>query len=915
MTRDAARAGGLPPTGRWRPTFSTLAFVVLTVLAVVPILVFGSVESQSRADEVLQAFDEQAAQQTLTAEDLLERVLEGKVEVLKTTVGTLEAIEEWSDADLQRIADAQHRSSGSFNGFYIAGPDAVSRVFAPLVRPDGTKTRAGVDYSDRAYYRELVKNKVVTYSHVQVGRQAKVPHLVIAVPIFDRTRDDTLRGYVAGGIHLSILQSMLQDLLAIDDSVRVVIVDSQKNVLVDSARKLNALDPAPEGSLWTGDCTELQSGLLDSDELGRTLRAACAPFQLGAQTWYVHAGQPMKEILAGVDEARQATQSAAVLALLLAVGISALLATTISRQMVRFQSAAAQIARGTRPSNLRDVPWFSPRELATLGTVVEGTLDDLDAATDKAQGLLGELQLANARMEPLATAWQQVSDAVEVLDARGDVLFVNPAWVSLMGERPSEPVGRPSRLFSTDEIRGWALGETSLLEHLQGGRDWHGEVWTETAKGRLIQGVVVTPVVGDEGSLRVIIVSRRDLTELRQAEDTAALNDRLAGIGTLAAGLAHEINNPLTFVQMNLQLIGEAMDLPGLLSKEEVRGLALDATDGVDRVTRIVQDLLALARNDRGSSDGAPAPVDLHSVAQAAATLARPQTQRTATLTVDVPEGMVCLGREGELIQVVLNLLINAKQALPDRPIADNHLALRGRLEGEEIRLEVEDNGTGIPEDVLGRIFEPLFTTKPVGQGTGLGLSVSRSIVEAHEGRLEVRTVPGEGTCFSLVLPRLTDSAGARVKEWAEAPAKKAAVDAPAAQVLLVDDDPLVGRSLARALRKVGVVVAQSGPEALERLEEHSFSVVVSDVRMPGMNGLELYHAVQEREALPFLFVTGGTTESERAELLRLGCPVLRKPVGNQRLLSEVLALLPKDASSGSSAFQPASTRWGGGAS
>lgn len=881
------------PVTRWRPTFASLAFVVLTSLGVLPVLVFGSVEAQSRADEVLQAFDEQAGLQTLTAGDLLRRVLDGKVEVLKTTVGTLEAIEEWGTSDLQRVADAQHRSSGSFNGFYVAGPDAISQVFAPLVRPDGSRTEAGVDYSDRPYFAELIKNKVVTYSHVQVGRQAKVPHLVIAVPIFETGSAETLRGYVAGGIQLSILQSMLQDLLELDDAVRVVIVDAQTNVLVDSERTLAALDAAPAGTVWQRTCAVAESGYTAVDEQGRTLRAACAPLQLGQQTWVVHAARPMSEILAGVDEARRATQSLAALALFLAVLVSALLATAIGRQMARFQSAAALIARGGRPANLTGVPWFSPRELGTLGTVVEGTLDDLDAATAEARGLLGDLQAANARMEPLATAWQQVSDAVEVLDAKGDVLFVNPAWARLMDEHPEKPVGRASRLFSSDEIRGWALGETSLLEHLQGGRDWHGEVWTETSSGRRTQRVVVTPVVAEDGELRVIIVSRRDLTDLRKAEDTATLNDRLAGIGTLAAGLAHEINNPLTYIQMNLQLIGEAMELPDLLSNQEVRNLALDAADGVDRVTRIVQDLLSLARNDRGGHVRALEPVDLQSIAQAAATLARPQIQRASSLTVDVPEGMTCLGREGELIQVLLNLLINAKQALPERPVEENLLSIRGTIDKDELRIEVEDNGCGIPDSALARIFEPLFTTKPVGQGTGLGLSVSRSIVEAHEGRLEVVTTQGEGTCFAVVLPRLLD--GSMVDEESERATAPTGV--PPAKVLLVDDDPLVGRSLARALRRLGVVVVQSGEAALERLEKQGFSVVISDVRMPGMSGLELYHAVHDREPVPFLFVTGGTTEAERMELLRIGCTVLRKPVGNQRLLSEVLALLPKDTS------------------
>jgi len=895
-------SGGRAPEGPqrgFRPTFAVVAFTVLSLLAVLPVLVLGLLESQEREQQLVEAFDEQAAQQAATVSDLLTQVLASKAEVLAVTAGTLRALDEWNPERLQAIGDAQLTTTRSFDSFYIADADAVSIIFAPSIRPDGTPTRAGVDYSDRSYYQELIRTKEITYSHVQVGKQSKIPNIVVAVPIVDVDSPRTsprLRGYAAAGIHVPIITKLVRDVMHIGDGLRILIVDARQNVLVDSMSGLKLLERVPSDTVWDQPCTAPTSGIEGRDDLGRDVRLACAPMALGEHTWTVFAASPRTVIVKDVATAQASTIRFAALALVLAIAVSALLAVAIGQQMRRFYDIADRIAAGERNPPVEEIPWFSPKEVEVLSEVVRGTLRELARADDDVRALVEDLRETNQRMEPLATAWEQITDAVEVLDSDGIVRFVNPAWRALMGSETDDPVGTRSRLFASDDLKAADTSGSALQEHVSTGQGWSGEVRTRTGRGIRVQGVVVTPVLGSSGEVRVVIVSRRDLTELRRAESTAVQNDRLAAVGTLAAGLAHEINNPLTYVQTNLHLIREGVSGEAdPLNPDDVVLLATDAMSGVERVTRIVRDLLSLARSTPDAETRPMTPFRMTEVVRAAVSLAGPQTNSVTQVVQEVPPHLQAVGRESELVQVLLNLVINAGQAMAHRPRAENRITIIGCSDDEHAWLEVADNGPGIPDDVIGRIFEPLFTTKPVGQGTGLGLSVSRSIIEAHGGQLMVTSEPGEGTRFTIRLPIHRAEARPRQSESAAAPVVRPRTGPSTARVLLVDDDPLVARSLGRVLRPLGVVVVNSGQEGLDALAAGDFQVVVSDVRMPGMNGLEFHEKARTLSSAPFIFVTGGTSPEDLAALDLLGCPVLGKPVNTRQLLDLVSASLASD--------------------
>jgi PAS domain S-box-containing protein len=246
-----------------------------------------------------------------------------------------------------------------------------------------------------------------------------------------------------------------------------------------------------------------------------------------------------------------------------------------------------------------------------------------------------------------------------------------------------------------------------------------------------------------------IAVMVRDITEQRENQMRLRLNERMAAIGMLAAGVAHEINNPLAFVSSNLCYIEKELRRLKLPPSDlgEMMEAITDAREGADRMRDIVQSLRALARGDSISTH----PMDLHEVLENSVHLIWGRLRSKGMLARDYGELPQVMGNSVQLSQVFVNLLINAVQALPDR---GGEIRLVTRLHNaSQVLVEVRDTGCGIPAEHLDRIFEPFFTTKPVGEGTGLGLSISHDIIRGLGGELTVSSVVGQGTTFRVLLP------------------------------------------------------------------------------------------------------------------------------------------------------------------
>jgi signal transduction histidine kinase/ActR/RegA family two-component response regulator len=357
-------------------------------------------------------------------------------------------------------------------------------------------------------------------------------------------------------------------------------------------------------------------------------------------------------------------------------------------------------------------------------------------------------------------------------------------------------------------------------------------------------------------------------------ERTARLlqSEKVATMGSLLAGVAHELNNPLAI------LIGQAGLLQETATDRGVRQRADKIVAAAERCSRIVKNFLALARQqppERGV-------VHVNRVvAEAVELLAYELKTANVKVILQADDGLPPLWADPhQLHQVVVNLVANAHQAMRHSP-APRAISITTRAApgGEAVHLEIADTGPGIPAAIRSRIFEPFFTTKPAGQGTGLGLALCQDIVREHGGALTVDSEPGRGATFVIRLPvaRPPTSAGPSHASEASPPIEPR-------RILVVDDEPDVAEVLGEALRLDGhrVDIASDGRDALARLEREPFDLVVSDTKMPVMDGLELFQAIQGRFAAlrhRVIFVSGDVLDAEKRHAVEsTGAPLLSKP-------------------------------------
>jgi two-component system cell cycle sensor histidine kinase/response regulator CckA len=364
-----------------------------------------------------------------------------------------------------------------------------------------------------------------------------------------------------------------------------------------------------------------------------------------------------------------------------------------------------------------------------------------------------------------------------------------------------------------------------------------------------------------------------------------AETERMASLGTLAAGVAHEINNPLAYVLGSLELgLRELNDLQALLregSTEELTLLsnalsALDnARDGAERVRHIVRDLMDFSRAGAGGSES----VNIEAILDATIRVAWNEIRHRARLVKRYAGISRVSGDEARLGQVFLNLVVNAAQAIEGDP-ATNTITISTQKSGGSAVIEVSDTGTGIGVEHLSRIFDPFYTTKVSGAGVGLGLAICHGIVTALGGEISVSSEPNRGTTFRVVLPFAPEESAARRAVLDVPPESESAPS----RILIVDDEPLLGQTLLYAFKgRHDVVICTSGRDALSRLEKDArFDLVLCDLMMPDVSGSAVYEEVKRSyPALVrcFVFMTGGAfTERARDFLAKHPGVQLEKP-------------------------------------
>jgi len=401
-----------------------------------------------------------------------------------------------------------------------------------------------------------------------------------------------------------------------------------------------------------------------------------------------------------------------------------------------------------------------------------------------------------------------------------------------------------------------------------------------------------TPVFNKKGDVIKSICSMRDVTGLVDAEakqkrmrQELSLSRRLVAIGEVAAGITHEINNPLTGVAAFAQMLMQ-MDIPENM-KEAVEVIH----EGATRVVGIIDRLRTFARSDGPDNEY----VEMNTIITNTLTMLSYEMRSNnieviTHLAKNLPRTMVNVG---QLQQVFLNIIINAKQAM-ETCSRQGKLTVTTEQAADRIIVSIRDNGPGIPEEIIDELFDPFFTTKGNHNGMGLGLNISRDIITEHGGDIRVWSKPGLGATFIINLPIVMDTGEDEPGEPADAEQKEPV----GARILVVDDEPHICRALDRLLTNKGhqVDTTSSPLKALEMLHDKRYDLVLLDLRMPDMSGIELYERIgiiSPTLQRKVICVTGDVVSSQNETFLHeTGIPCVAKPFGVNELMRQVKQVL-----------------------
>lgn len=390
-------------------------------------------------------------------------------------------------------------------------------------------------------------------------------------------------------------------------------------------------------------------------------------------------------------------------------------------------------------------------------------------------------------------------------------------------------------------------------------------------------------------------------SERRSMQQQLLLADRLTSVGMLAAGIAHEINNPLAYVLGNLEFALGHFAPPHTMDESEhtdiVQALT-HAREGAERIRRTTRDLKVFCRNS--AEDEGQTPINVREVMESSISMAWNEMRHRARLVRHFERAPRTLGDQNRLGQVFLNLLVNAAQSLPDDKTDSNEITVAIHGELGKVLIEVQDTGCGMTPEQQKRIFEPFFTTKPRGVGSGIGLSICRSIVNDMGGTIDVESRIGYGTTFRVELP-----AHEATSALTTMPPQLAPVSVPHSRILVIDDEPALCGVVRRLLRKEHEVVTFfDAREALKVLrEDSSFDVILCDIMMPHLSGIDFFNAlrkVDEELAARTVFMTGGVFNAPSQQFLAtVTNPLLEKPFETVALHAAIAQAVEQRAVSG----------------
>jgi PAS domain S-box-containing protein len=504
---------------------------------------------------------------------------------------------------------------------------------------------------------------------------------------------------------------------------------------------------------------------------------------------------------------------------------------------------------------------------------------------------------------------ESIPDAVVAVARDGSVVLVNREAERIFGYEREQILGEPVEMLVPARFRDryverrQAYFEEPATRAFGSGLEFHG---LRRNGSEFPVDIAVSPIGSGEGATAIVVVhdlSEAKESERRRDEELARANReariaqsrRLESLGQLAGGVAHDFNNLLGVILNYADFVADELE-----EGTSVHTDVVEIRKAAERATELTRQLLIFSRRETIK----PAPVDLNGVVHDIERLLRRTIGEDIELDVRLaPETPAVLVDPGQVEQVLVNLALNARDAMPDggrlvietREVELDRDFLQEHPDaspGRYVRLSVQDSGTGMEPEVAARVFEPFFSTKRKGEGTGLGLATVYGIVTAAGGLITVYSEPGEGTVFRVHLPAVDSAA-------TPAPGERAVETTGRGEsILLVEDEDSVRALAKRILTEGGYQVSalSQGGDAVPLLEDHTreFDLLISDVVMPGMRGVELVRkALELRPELPVLMMSGYTTPLEDEDRAAMAAtPLLEKPFSRRDLLGQVRELL-----------------------
>ncbi len=737
----------------------------------------------------------------------------------------------------------------------------------------------GLDMSNKAYFQESGKDRKIHWSKTFVSLQTGLPTVTLSIPFS--------QGYLVGHINLSVLNTVINRFTAstggsaqITDSTGNVIAHPDRNLVLErfNSSHLPHIQQGLAGYEGTYQYTDNNTAMIAS--------VAIAPHN----GWVVAVSQPLQEVLAPAKEITLVIYTGLLVAVIIASAIALICLRLVLTPLTKFAEESKAITRGEYTSGFQTGSYLELEQVANaLNTMVqaleerEATLRDEVVVRVRAEEKLKENQ------ERLQAILDHSPALISIKNVDGDILLVNQKFEVLTGVSPEQTIGKnifdvfPKDIAEStwaEDLAALQKGKAIETEEIVKHQD---ETWHTYFS-------VKFPLKNDEGIAWGVCAISTDITDRKKIEEEKAnleaqlsQSQKMESIGTLAGGIAHDFNNILTAIIGYTELAQMDTDNPEVLRQD------LDEVlKGSLRAKELVQQILTFSRSNTLKLQ----PLKAQLIIKEALKLLRSSIPATIDIKQDIDlDCPPILADPSQIHQLVMNLCTNAYHAMRNSggvlgvtaravTIDQAEAAGKGNIEpGPYMQLEIRDTGSGISKDILGKIFDPYYTTKQKGEGTGLGLAVVHGIVSRLHGHIDVASEPGKGTTFTVHVPTI-----AAPRETAR---QEVATPLPQGheRILLVDDDSSIATLSQKILTSLGykVTALTNSKETLQMFagDPEAFDLVITDMTMPDMTGEELARQILRiRPGMPIIMCSGYSEIFDEEKAMSMGiCSYVMKPI------------------------------------